>query len=353
MNLTINKDDMEINDYLYCWSELGERPNKTIFHSFYEPEEFILFLEKYSPKKLSEFSDVMPSGEIPILNQRSLFKIEDGFYVAFTIFDKFSDEKIIGDVAVIYTEAHSEKLGEWITELNNLVKNDEEENGDFINHKTNIISIGQNGFELSHLSLPEIELTEIDTFFDEETVVKTERLIKQIRKGESGLALFWNQRGSGKTTLVNYIISEIEKTVIYIPLNMIDLTISSPDFLKFLKLKKNVILVIDDAEIHFSEIFSKSSFYTGNLLQLVDGLVSKELNLNIILILNNKNLSEIDPNLLRCNNILDIIKVEKNEQKNGESITFGSNSNKNMNGRRNNLSSKNRFSKNVKGFGYK
>jgi hypothetical protein len=354
MNLTINKDDMEINDYLYCWSEMGERPNKTIFHSFFDPEEFLLFLEKYTPKKMSDFSDIMPNGDIPIVNQRSLFKVEDGFYVAFTIFDKLSDEKMIGDVSLIYNESNSQKLDEWIDGLNNIVESEGEEDGEVMNVRTTTISLSQNGFELNHLNLPIIELEQIDNFFSEETINRTERLIKQIRKGESGLTVLWNERGYGKTTLANYIISEVENTVIYVPLNMIELTISSPDFSKFLKQRKNVILVIDDAEIHFSEMFSKSSFYTGNLLQLVDGFGSKDSNLNIILILNNKNLNEIDPNLLKCNNILDVIKVEQSiEQKSKDLVTSTHNSNKSLNGKRNNLYSKNRFSKNVNGFGYK
>jgi hypothetical protein len=353
LTLTINKEDMDQNDYLYCWSEMGVRPNKMLFHSFYDAFNFLQFLEGFSYQNCGEFSEVMPIDESPIINEKKLYKIEDGFYVSFTIFDKLNEEKLIGDVSIIYSESHSNKIDEWLNEFNSMVKNEEDDTITSI-QKVNVISIGQNGFELFGLNLPTIELEQIDTFFDEDTINKTERIIKRIRKGENGLSIFWGERGSGKTTLTNYIISEIENSVIYIPLNMVDLTINSPEFTKFLREHKNSILILDDAEIHFSEIFSKTNFYTNNLLQLVDGLGSKELNLNLILILNNKNLNEIDSNLLKCNNILDIIKVEQSfDQKTKKSLTFTSEQNRNLNDKRSNLTFRNRFSKNENRFGYK
>ena len=76
--------------------------------------------------------------------------------------------------------------------------------------------------------------------------------------------------------------------------------------------------------------------------------------MKIILILNNKNLSEVDPNLLKCNNMLDVIKVEKIfDEKSKESITFHNTSNKNSNGKRLNNFLKKRSSKNGNDFGYK
>ena len=354
MNLTINKDDAEINDYLYCWSEMGDRPNKTIFHSFYNVDEFLHFLEEVNYQKRGEFSEVMPVGESPIINQKNLYKIEDGFYIAFTIFDKLGEEKMIGDVSMIWSDNHLKMVEEWTSKLNDFVEFDEEEEGEIKFDRTNIISIGQNGYELNHLNLPKIELEDIEMFYSEDTINSTEKLIKLLRKDESGLAVLWGERGSGKTTLANYIISETENVVIYIPLNMIDMTIGSPDFLKFVKMRKGATLVIDDAEIQFSEYFSKTSFFTGNLLQLVDGLGSINLNLKIILILNNKNLSEVDPNLLKCNNMLDVIKVEKIfDEKSKESITFHNTSNKNSNGKRLNNFLKKRSSKSGNDFGYK
>jgi hypothetical protein len=354
MTLTINKEDMEQNDYLYCWSEIGNRPNKTLFHSFYDPLQFLQFLEGFGYQRCGEFSEVMPIGDVPIINQKNLYKIEDGFYISFTLFDKLGEEKMVGDVSIIWNESHLKKVEEWTLALQDFIEFSEDEEGEIRPERTNIISVGQNGYELNHLNLPKIELEDIEFFYNDETINRVEKLIKLIRKGESGLTILWGERGSGKTTLSNYIISETENIVIYIPLNMLDLTISSPDFFKFLKLRKNDILVIDDAEIQFSDYFSKNSFFTGNLLQLVDGLGSKNLNLNIILILNNKNLNEVDSNLLKCNNLLDVIKVENlSDEKSKEHVTFSNSSNKRMNGKRTNEAIKRRLSKNGNEFGYK
>lgn len=355
LTLTINKEDVDQNDYLFCWSEIGLRPNKTLFHSFYDAFQFLQHLEGLTYQKCGEFSEVMPIGDSPIVNEKNLYKIEEGFYVAFTIFDKLSEEKLIGDVSIIWSENHSKKIEEWISILKDFVESDEEEEeGEIRSERTNIISIGQNGFELNHLNLPKLELEDIEIFYNDETINRTEKLIKSIRKGDSGLSVLWGERGVGKTTLSNYIISETDNTVIYIPLNMIDMTITSPDFIKFLKNRKGSLLVIDDAEIQFSDYFSKTSFFTGNLLQLVDGLGARNLELNILLILNCKNINEIDSNLLKCNNMMDIIKVENNtDEKSKELVTLLNTSNKRLTGKRVNDILKRRPLKNGNEFGYK
>ena len=55
----------------------------------------------------------------------------------------------------------------------------------------------------------------------------------------------------------------------------------------------------------FNEFFTKSNIIVNNLMQLVDGLLSNKL--SIITIFNVEDKSEIDHNLIECNNLIDII----------------------------------------------
>jgi hypothetical protein len=90
---------------------------------------------------------------------------------------------------------------------------------------------------------------------------------------------------------------------------MIETTINNPEFNTFIKRYKSSVIILDDSELYFSELYTKSNIFTNNLLQLVDGFQSDNLDLNIISVLNVGNIDEIDHTLLDCNNLLDIIEV--------------------------------------------
>ena len=70
-------------------------------------------------------------------------------------------------------------------------------------------------------------------------------------------------------------------------------------------------MVVDDSELYFSELYSKSNIFTNNILQLVDGFQSDNLDLNIIVCLNVENIGHVDHELLDCNNLSDVIEVTK------------------------------------------
>jgi hypothetical protein len=90
-----------------------------------------------------------------------------------------------------------------------------------------------------------------------------------------------------------------------------DLSISNSEFTTFLKKNKDVILILDDAEIFLTEsLYSKSNIFANNLIQLVDGLDSDELNLQIITIMNCDSEDDIDSHLFDTNNLLSIIEFE-------------------------------------------
>ena len=91
---------------------------------------------------------------------------------------------------------------------------------------------------------------------------------------------------------------------------MIDHTINNPEFRKFIKKYDKPVLVLDDCEIAFTENYGRSNMFTSNLLQMVDGFLSDSINCNIVTIFNIDDEEEIDPSLLECNNLIDVIEFE-------------------------------------------
>jgi ATP-dependent 26S proteasome regulatory subunit len=174
------------------------------------------------------------------------------------------------------------------------------------------ISIGQSGLELEPIEQVDLDLENIDYYYDDGVMKQVNKLSKKIKKSNKGLSIIYGERGTGKTSLVHYMNQKIgDKKVIFIPSTFFDSTINHPDFRNFLKKHRNSIILLDDCEIYFNELYSKSNIFTNNLLQLVDGFDSDQLGINLILILNCEKESEIDPHLIESNNLLDIVKISK------------------------------------------
>jgi hypothetical protein len=78
--------------------------------------------------------------------------------------------------------------------------------------------------------------------------------------------------------------------------------------------------VLDDSELYFGELYSKSNIFTNNLLQLVDGFQSDGLDLNIITVLNVDNIDDVDHILFDCNNLIDIVEIGKLEKEKAQEL---------------------------------
>jgi septin family protein len=171
----------------------------------------------------------------------------------------------------------------------------------------NTITLSQNGLEIEPINFHDIDMENIDNYYSSDTFKSTEKVIKKIKKKERGLTILYGDRGTGKTTIINYVATKLDRIVIFIPNNMIEHTINNPEFRKFLKRYDKPILVIDDCELILNEIYNKSNLTTTNLLQMVDGFLASTVDINVLLVFNTDDEDKIDHNLLECNNIIDVV----------------------------------------------
>ena len=101
INLNINKDDYNINDFLYCWDEFGTRPNKIILYNQYSTK---LFDELIIGTSENRFTEIMPSDEFSIVNEKVLVKISDDIFITYLTMDKDCDNSIINEIAFFYKD---------------------------------------------------------------------------------------------------------------------------------------------------------------------------------------------------------------------------------------------------------
>ena len=304
LNLNINKDDSELNDFLFCWDQFTTRPNKIVIHNTYSTKDFNEVLSKHIEERNS-FTEFLPTEDDFIINDKMFVKIEDRkIYCSYIVIDRTHENSIINEITFFYAdETNYEKIQQIIDELNDcLVDFCEDET-----NKLNIISIGLNGLEIEPIEASDIDIDNFEMFYSKKTHKDIDKLVKDIKKSNKGLSILHGERGMGKTSVINYIASKLDRIVIFIPNNMIEHTISSPEFRKFLKRYSKPVIIIDDCEMLLNDVFSKSNMLVNNLMQMVDGFLSDSIEANIITIFNVEEEEEIDRSLLDCNNLIRVV----------------------------------------------
>jgi len=119
---------------------------------------------------------------------------------------------------------------------------------------------------------------------------------------KTGLYLFYGEAGTGKSSAIRHLISQVERPVVFIPPQMIN-CLSSPDFTDLVTgTLKGSILVIEDAEKALMKRETEDGFFNSELvssiLNLTDGLYADISQTSIIATYNcHRNL--VDPALLR------------------------------------------------------
>jgi len=124
------------------------------------------------------------------------------------------------------------------------------------------------------------------------------KMIESLNSNHSGLYMFHGPPGTGKTTYIKYLASELKKDVIFFPTSLVgDLT--NPSIVNLLTKKQNCVLILEDAEkaITKREVNSDSSL-VSTLLNMTDGILGDVLKLNVIVTYNCSR-QDLDEALLR------------------------------------------------------
>ena len=303
LNLNITKDDYNLNDFIYCWDKFGSRPNRVIIHNTYSSKLFNKVMSGYILDK-NVFTEIIPDSEEVIINDKMLAKLDDRCYLSYVVADRNMDNSFIDSITFYYEGTYS-GIQEIVEELNECILDYCEDDS----NKLNTIGISANGLEIEPINMKE-DNDNMDLFYSAPTFKRVDKAIKGIKKADKGLTILHGERGTGKTSIINYIASKLDRIVIFIPSNMIEHTINNPEFRKFIKKYEKPILVLDDCEIFFSDLYSRSTPFTNNILQMVDGFLSDTMNVNIVAILNIEDEDEIDPSLLECNNLIEVVEFE-------------------------------------------
>jgi hypothetical protein len=308
LNLNVNKDDAELNDFLYCWEQFESRPNKIVIHNTYSTNLFIDLLNTYIVER-NFFTEVLPAEEEFVINDKMFVKITDEIYCSYIVVDRRQENSITSEVTFFYKrEEDFKEIQKIIEELNNCTLNFNEEESNNLN---TIALSATSGLEIEPIDMSDFDVDNFDLFYTKNTSKDINKLVKEIKKADKGLSILYGERGTGKTSVINYLASKLDRIVIFVPNNMIEHTINNSEFRKFLKRYSKPVIVIDDCEMMFHEYFTKSNMFVNNLLQMVDGFLSDSMEVNVVAIFNVDDEDEIDHSLLESNNLLRVVEFSE------------------------------------------
>jgi len=295
-------EDTNLNDFLYCCEELGERPSKVVLAFNFRIQEFTEILDSKETKIVNTLIEIIPAEE-NIINEKTLIKI-DNFFLSFTHIDKAAADGFISNIVILHKIEDAENVDLFIEELNNAISQPES-----IKTKLNYVSNSQTGLLLEPMEPILAEYDNIDLYHNDSTLKAAKKLINKINKTDKGLSIIYGKRGTGKTTLLHHIAQQTDKEIIFIPLSMIDISINTSAIKSLIGL--DTLIIIDDCEILNADMYGKSSLTFANILQMIDGFHSDELLVNILLSFNVEIEDEIDEELIDSNNLIGILKLEE------------------------------------------
>jgi len=165
------------------------------------------------------------------------------------------------------------------------------------NPEIELLVKGFDGLETKTMTISKPKLTIGDNYNDDFLPIHKIILSRLQKKNDKGLVLLHGKPGTGKTSYIRYLITNLKKDVIFLPPNMAA-SITDPGLMSLMIENPNSILVIEDAENIIIDRDHNGSSPVSALLNLADGLLSDCLNIQIICSFNT-DLSRVDGALMR------------------------------------------------------
>ena len=183
-------------------------------------------------------------------------------------------------------------------------------------HKPTISLILQTAgtLEIKQLEISKPQLKISDNYNDDFNEIHNIIYKRLSKKNDKGLVMLHGKPGTGKTSYLRFLISQVKKPVIFLPPNLAG-AITNPDLIHLLMDNPNSIFIIEDAENIVVDRERNGASPVSALLNITDGLLSDCLNIQLICSFNT-DLSKVDNALMRKGRL--IAKYEFKELETGK-----------------------------------
>lgn len=162
-----------------------------------------------------------------------------------------------------------------------------------------LVQHGDGGYGIKYHPVKPIIDLNIEDNYNDDFININAKLDSDLTFKSKSLNILHGLPGTGKTTYIKYLcykLAKENKRVIYLSPNITSV-LSSPQFISYLDLFKNAIVIIEDAESILINSNNRSQALT-NILNITDGILSDIYNIHFIFTFNT-DIKNIDEALLR------------------------------------------------------
>ena len=160
-----------------------------------------------------------------------------------------------------------------------------------------LITRSQQGLDLTAMNLLKMN-TDLSAHYNDDFLNTHNTILKRLMTPkDKGVVILHGDPGTGKTSYIRYLISNVTKKVIFLPPNLAQ-NITGPELINLLIENPNAILIIEDAENILVDRDKTGVSPVSAILNISDGLLSDCLQIQIICSFNTS-LDNVDKALLR------------------------------------------------------
>jgi hypothetical protein len=206
-------------------------------------------------------------------------------------FDILVDIEDNGVVCIVYQTGNEKKAQEIADKVKTFKRKRK------IEPKISVITNGVRGLDLSPIDCAKPKL-QMDRNYNDDLQILHKDIIKSLSNdNRSGLFLFHGLPGTGKSTYIRFLVSNIKKQFIFLSPRLAG-NLDAPNFVSLLIQNRNSILVIEDAEDLLTSREKDNNSAISILLNLTDGILGESLGIQTICTFNTQ-AKNIDEALMR------------------------------------------------------